>query len=336
MGSKNEGRALAALLALWAIAACGGSGAAGSKSELDGGSESTAPSDASAMTLPSATAFADVNIEADFTQPVELPPPVTTIAGDSASIVGSWVELSRDGSVCTPATGPYIGSCFHLDIQKDDAGAVEGTIHEDTPYTGMGTPPAVIGPFPPATDPSIGYPPSVSPNDYIAAEQLSPNIDYRILDGVVDSGSFTFWFSPLDLWSTWCALQTPYAWNVGGVTKYRCVPQTVTVADTDVGKFDLCTSSFGGDNPQCTDINGFVTPCACLSGDGGILNESLPGCVAGTVCECSAMQCRANLRAGEIDATLTLGGGKLVGSIQIGPLGFGPPLLSFSFQRATQ
>src|SRR5215472_10219687 len=129
MRFQNEGCALVALLAPWAIVACGSSKLAGSISERDGGKESPAPSDASAspelqssdsdVTLPSATAFADVNVEADFTQPVELPPPSTTIAGDSASIVGSWVELSLDGSVCIPPVmGPFTGTCFHLDIQR--------------------------------------------------------------------------------------------------------------------------------------------------------------------------------------------------------------------------
>jgi hypothetical protein len=103
---RNESCALASLLAPWAIAACGSSGVTASTSERDGGrddgSESPAPSDASAspeaqplgvdVTLPSATAFADVNIEADFTQPVDLPPPARVIAP----------VFSAPGSNCYP------------------------------------------------------------------------------------------------------------------------------------------------------------------------------------------------------------------------------------------
>jgi hypothetical protein len=340
MGSmtfQNEGCALASLVAPLVMAACGSSGVAGSTSESDGGRASATLSDAS-VPLPSATAFADVNVDADFTQPVDLPAPATAIAGDSASLVGSWVQLASDGSVCTPMTSPFNATCFHLDIQKDDAGAVEGTIHGQTDPTnnGTGIGPPLMGPFMPATDPSVGYPPNVSPNDYLAAERDPlPNVDYRLLDGNVTNGSFTFWFSPLDLWSTWCALQTPYAWNVGGQTQYFCVPPTATAANTDVGKFDLCTSAIDT-GPLCTDSLGLMYPC-CF-GDGGMFSGYRPECGA-KVCECSATQCRASLRSAEMDATLTLEGGRLVGSVQIFmPPSSAPPtgVLFTTFQRASR
>jgi hypothetical protein len=351
MGSmtfRPEGCALASLLAALAIAACGSGEGVGSTSERDGGhddgSQSAGPSDASAspqlqspgidVVLPSATAFADVNVDADFTQPVDLPPPATTIAGDSASLLGSWVELAPDGSVCTPATAPN-RTCFHLDIRKDGAGAVEGTIYEDPLDPARGGAGLIVGPFPPATDPSVGYPSNLSPGDQLFCEGVVPKVDYRLLDGVVNSGTFTFWYSALDLWSGWCALQTPYAWNVGGVTKYRCVPQTATPANTDAGKFDLCTSAYDG--PQCTDSMGFAYQCVCLDRDGGSYNASLPGCEAGAgpVCECFATQCRANLRGGQTGATLAFEGGKLVGSFQIGPAVDLMPALAVTFRRAT-
>jgi hypothetical protein len=194
-------------------------------------------------------------------------------------------------------------------------------------------PPA--GPFPPATDPNVGYPPTVSPSDYSIAEDAVPNVDYRVLDGIVANGSFTFWFSPLDLWSTWCALQMPYVWNVGGDIKYRCVPQTAPPANTDVGKFYLCTS--GDDSAQCTDSSGAVRPCACVDGDARTFDYYLLGC-ASTVCECSATQCRARLRGVERSAMLSLEGGKLlgiVGGYAVGPRypGTSPPI---TFQRAGQ
>jgi hypothetical protein len=198
----------------------------------------------------------------------------------------------------------------------------------------------ITGPFSAATDPNVGYPPTVSPTDYVyAEEQVVPNVNYRLLDGVVTNGTFAFWFSPLDLWSGWCALQTPYAWNVGGESKYRCVPQIATPANTDVGKFDLCTYEFDG--PQCTNRNGEVYPCACLDSDGGTVDGGptgiapLPGCGAAIVCGCSATQCQANLRGSEIGATLTLAAGKLVGYIQFWPPS-PPPGPAFTFQRVTQ
>jgi hypothetical protein len=172
--------------------------------------------------------------------------------------------------------------------------------------------PTVSGPFAPATDPNVGYPTTVSPNDYFYAEQFCANVAYDLLDGEVANGSLTFWISPLELWATWCPLQTPSVWNVRGQVKYHCVPQTAEPSNTDLGKLALCTSA--EDQATCTDRYGFDTPCVCLD-DAGADNQALPLCRS-TVCECSATQCRAYLRSSVLSSSLTVGAGTLQGYLR--------------------
>jgi hypothetical protein len=78
------------------------------------GAERGPPSD----NLPKATDFADVNIEQDFTEPVWLPPPSTTIEGDATSLVGSWIQVRSDGSPCSPRQGLFTPSTIRLQRVK--------------------------------------------------------------------------------------------------------------------------------------------------------------------------------------------------------------------------
>ncbi|HLK41151.1 MAG TPA: hypothetical protein VKU41_30580 [Polyangiaceae bacterium] len=298
------------------LVACGGasSGVSDSMSSHEGGLESADSglgggpgAQAIDSGLPSAAAFADVNVPGDFTQPVSLPPPATTIRGDATSLVGAWLE-DYGGAPCTPR----IGTCRQMVIQQDSGGAVHGVIRL-VPMANASTPPQ--GPFPPATDPNVGYPPGVSPSDYFSLEaNVAAGVDFRILDGVVGGGNFSFWFSSLDLWTGWCALQTPYARNVRGQGVYRCAPETATPANTDVGKLDLCSTAT--DTALCIDANGFSEPCVCLD-DAGTYSGSLPGC-GRSVCECSATECHADVRSGEENVSLAIEGTTLRGTIDDG------------------
>src|SRR5262249_34866868 len=142
-----------------------------------------------------------------------------------------------------------------------------------------------------ATDSNVGYPTTLSPDNYRFAKFLCSNVDYPLLDPLVAGGILSFWFSPLDLWTEWCALQTPFASNVRGQTKYACVPQTANSSTTDFGKLILCTNALDG--PQCLDSTGHQVPCACLPDAAvGPAGQDLCG---QSVCECSATQCRAVL-----------------------------------------
>jgi hypothetical protein len=265
-----------------------------------------------ASDLPSATDYADVTIEQDFTQPFSLPPPTTTIQGDATSLVGVWDEVSAlDGGTCDHLhEGPGGEGCFHIEIQQDTSGALHGRIRADGSYMSTTRP---QGPFAPATDPNVGYPTTLNPREYYHAKLFCSNVDYRLLDPIFASSTFSFWFSPFDLWTDWCALQTPFAWNVRGQTKYACMPQTADSSTTDFGKLILCSNA--NDEPLCTDSTGFQGPCVCLDDAGMIAAQTSfyqPLC-SNSVCECTASQCRALLRSKAWSATLTLNADELTG-----------------------
>jgi hypothetical protein len=293
----NRVRAILAILGT--VAAC--SGAPAGSTIGDGGRGAGSGTGATVDAgddLPKATDFADVSVEQDFSEPVWLPPPSTTIEGDATSLVGSWVQVGSDGSQCPPS----LQWCWHMEIRNDTGGTVSGTIHVEGPSNGP-----VSGPFAPAVDPNVGYPTTVTPDNYgYVRQSVLPNVPYQLFDGVVSNGSFVFWFSTLDLWSGWCALQNPSPWTVDSQRKYRCVPQTADRTTTDLGKLALCTSA--EDGPIC---NG--QPCVCEHDAGG----SFPLC-GNTVCECSATECRADVRSEEINATLQLNAGRLVGPFDSG------------------
>jgi hypothetical protein len=251
-----------------------------------------------------------------------------------------WDVVNRDGTICDPSTpGPQ---CLRIEIQQDTNGAFHGTIRLEAPPNADGGIQKLggillQGPFAPATDPNVGYPTTLNPGEYVSAEDGCSNVDYRLLDPVFAGATFSFWFSPYDLWTGWCALQTPYAWNVRGQTKYACVPQTADSSTTDFGKLVLCTNA--NDESLCTDSTGLQGPCVCLD-DAGVIDTTLtsPLC-SNSVCECTASHCRASLRstgvAGPGSATLTLNGDELSGLTGgIGPNAFGSNLAGhFTFRK---
>jgi hypothetical protein len=330
LSAGNRFRAILAILGIGA--ACGGGAADLTRGEAgrETGSGAGGAVDAS-DDLPKATDFADVNIDQNFTEPVWLPPPSTTVQGDATSLVGSWVQVGSDGGQCPP--GSYRGLCWHLEIQNDTGGTVSGTVQAD-PINGLtpGVLPPVSGPFAPATDPNVGYPTTVAPDNYTYLRtDVVPNVPFQLFDGVVTSGSFTFWFSPIDLWSAWCAMQNPSPWTIGSQREYRCVPQTANQTTTDLGKLALCTSAVDG--PLCTvpdNDTGVQQPCVCLQPHDAGGNAPLCG---NTVCECSATECRADVRSEEISATLQLSAGQLVGSLDLAAVPGPLPALSMTLQR---
>jgi hypothetical protein len=297
------------------VLSCAASGACGGPRAESPSRDGSAVTDSAAEAgtgLPSATDYADVTIEQDFTQPFSLPPPSTTFQGDATSLVGVWdeVRLVGDGGPCDSVhLGPNT-DCLHIAIQQDSSGALRGTIRS---YNLNGLNGQLQGPFAPATDPNVGYPTALSPSKYFYAEdQFCSNVDYRLFDPFFANGTFSFWFSAYDLWSDWCALQTPFAWTVGGQTKYACVPQNADSSTTDFGKLVLCRNATDG--PLCTDSTGIQTPCVCLDDAGQIAAGSFaqPLC-SSSVCECTASQCRALLRTTAMSATLRLSGDALTG-----------------------
>jgi hypothetical protein len=263
---------------------------------------------------PEPSDFSDVRVPMDFTEPVALPMPDTSFRGDASSLEGLWVELNFEGEPCTPERPGTDSSgrvCTHIDIRATDGGFAgtlyrQRSLYNDAP---------VSGPFAPATDSAVGYPVELSPEEYGAAREVVPEVRYRLFDGLVRDGRLTFWVSPLDLWTDWCTLQSPHAWDVSGKREYRCVPQTASESDTDLGKLMLCTSA--EDMPYCLDAYSLSYPCVCLDG-ASQFDFGLPLCGL-NYCECSATECHAALRGTTIAASFRLEGETLVGTVDDGP-----------------
>lgn len=271
---------------------------------LDGGTEG-------APTRPVPSDFADVEIPMDFTDPVALPGPALALSGDASSLVGSWIEVGRDGSPCTPLNAPSDMAgflCTHLDIRAGTNGGYVGTLYGEE---SVQNPPLVVGPFAPASDPARGYPVELSPDQYGSARSVVPGVKYRVLDGVVQDGQLTFWISPLDLWTDWCAMQAPYLWQLLDRREYRCVPQAASEIDTDLGRLALCTSA--EDMPYCTAASSIEYPCVCLD-ETLQVDTSLPLCGL-PYCECSSTECHADFRGTSVTASLRLVGDTLVGNL---------------------
>ncbi len=299
----------AVLLVATAAAACGAGRAGVAPPRPDGGADGVGTigpprplsQPAEDASLPSPADYADVNIPIDFTDPVWLPPPSTDVAGDLTDLVGSWIEVDSSGQPCTAAAmaGDAATGCTHLEIQRGADGAFVGTVY----LVRLVAPFTIAGPFPMATDPTVGYPPMVSPSEYWELQSLTVGVRYRVFDGALIDSTFTFWISPLDLWTDWCALQSPSLWNVNGKQKYQCVPQSADTSNTDLGKLSLCTSS--NDRQMCASDSS-TESCVCVNGSGGAP-------CGPAACECSASACRAALRSDVFDVTLQLQSGKLVG-----------------------
>lgn len=251
--------------------------------------------DAGPSTGETATKYVHVDAGASFGDPVEVPEPRTTLEG-AESLVGTWAQLNADGSPCSsdnyddPRNASVRAVCAHLEITRDDAGGIVGHLYYLERNPPSNSFPA--GPFPPASDGSSGYPTGVDPKLYGNLHDNAAGVRYRVLDGVFDGKSLQFWYSPLDLWTDWCAMQTPYPFQLDGVRGYRCVPSDATEENTDQGKFALCTSAL--DFGVCESAPGVVIPCICKK-DGGLLDLA---CRENrTACSCNAKRCRAGLRA---------------------------------------
>jgi hypothetical protein len=218
----------------------------------------------------------------DFSQPVELPAPDLNIDDATNDLVGSWI--GSDSMLSTIGTP-------HLTISQTAGGVVGEVYWELAPGSELS------GPFQAPTNPNVGYPTELGPTDYGQLRQPTPRVHYRMFDGVFAAARLSFWTSPLDLWSDWCAMQKSYPHDVAGTRVYHCVPESAAESNTDLGKLVLCTSIEDG---SAKTIN-MSDPLWSLA-----------------YCECGAASCRADLRAGTITADLELEGTILHGPVSVG------------------
>ena len=150
----------------------------------------------------------------------------------------------------------YGSDTVHLAFATDSTGQVVGTA-----VLGSGTPPA------PATDPNVEYPPGLSARGGPGTAWVQ-GFSYSMLDGKLTSNRLRFTLHVYELWSGWCALQTPV--DDSGM----CVPNgSATCVD---GK---CTITSSANGQKITNV------------DAGKLSL----CSMAEVCLCSTTTCVANL-----------------------------------------
>jgi hypothetical protein len=118
--------------------------------------------------------------------------------------------------------------------------------------------------LPPATDPNVGYPPGAEFSPFPGGGTLGlfEGFAYTMLDGHLSGSELTFRVAEVELWTRWCALQTPYPAlrDSDGTWEYLCVqnwgwggsggpmgcalsdPTTMQDIPIDCGKVSLCNS----------------------------------------------------------------------------------------------
>jgi len=156
-----------------------------------------------------------------------------------------------------------------LKFSEDANGVVSGTI-----VFGMGIPP------PPATDPSVGYPPNLvssslfPPGPGLATSYVAEGFPYAFDGGSLATGRLRFSANLWQLWAGWCELQTPASDGSGscvpnwggtsaGPPRNMCSqtnPQTMKVVPVDCGKLFLCFAGFG--------------PCSCTASGCGLSKQN--------------------------------------------------------------
>ncbi len=166
---------------------------------------------------------------------------------------------------------------IHLAFAGDPTGVVVGTM-----TLGTGAPP------PPATDPNVGYPPGVAATD-LFIQYIAEGFPYTMANGSLVGERLRFDARPAELWTGWCALETP------APNSSQCVPgwaSTLTANDT------ICTIT----DPT----TGKDVPIDCAK---------LVLCRFAAVCSCSATTCYPELDLGILGVDLTFSGTTASGSI---------------------
>jgi hypothetical protein len=192
-------------------------------------------------------------------------------AGETAGVGGEWVGYVESYHF------PSGSDQLRLTLDTSVPGVVTGSI-----AFGAGDPP------PPATDPEVGYPPGV---DWVMwgidYRQPYEGARYELHEVQLDPGRLQLKIAPSELWSDWCALQTPILWSDDF---YGCLP------------------NYGGgmDNGVC-----YLAP---PEGDRIIVDcgkQSL--CWGDSVCRCTADSCVADGQL-LVAFDLVVGDGTLDGS----------------------
>ena len=172
--------------------------------------------------------------------------------------------------------------------------------------------------LPSPTDPDAPYPAegwNFSSNGILA--QLRPGFRYPVYGARVDADRIRLGLDFHDLWTGWCALQTPHCQNCGSqpaeTPLYQCAPsQPFGAVPTVTGQGCSAIDETTG-RPIAIDcvkqwLCGQPPPCTC---------DASP-----TICQCDATSCFTPPVAGsdypvKIDGALESDGNKLVGTLVI-------------------
>lgn len=253
----------------------------------------TAPPDASDPIRDRIDDLATVDASVSFDVPVQVPKVDDAILGGDERLIGTWKQVDCD---------PSKALCARFEIQRNAGGAIGGTlIFEPMPTVVqwvMTTP----------VDPERGFPPGVTSMEYDRLRQMpASDVPYRMLDGRFEGTRLRFFWSPLDLWQGWCALQTPHRWQEGARDVYQCVPQDPEeLANIDPYKVVLCRhQNIPTGVPSCDEPSRL-----CLCDPGFVQGCPYP------FCRCDAQACQADVHLYQIPVDLSLTGGRLVGDFR--------------------
>ena len=241
----------------------------------------------------------------DLKEPIRPPDPTLWVQGATPELMGTWQQQN-----CSP--------CLVLSIQTDaESQRIVGQL---TRASEPGDRDAGLV-LPTTLDPDVGYPPSDLVRYADVLWNGLPDHAYQLYDARLSGSEFSAWYSFLDLWGDWCALQTPTRIEVAGYARYVCSPD---ILDTrvDFGKRVLCTSA---DMSGCTPAeDAQQQPLSCRDPESAQCMFEKQ-CVCNTdftselcspaYCECDATTCRANIWRAAVQLQLTLAGDRLAGAL---------------------
>ncbi len=201
-------------------------------------------------------------------------------SGDGSSGGGSSGGSSGSSSGSTgsnPLSGTYKGYLESF-MFPDGSDTVVMTLTFAADSTVMGTIFFGDGPLlAPPTDPSVGYPPGFrDQGSTVPASALLEGFDFTILAGTYTAPRLQLGFDPVQLWTTWCELQTAYPFcncpngSDGGCpsgSPYACLPNSATGQSGLTCNYTPC----GDSTPMPIDCGrlalcgGQVMACTCTA-----------------------------------------------------------------------
>ncbi len=123
------------------------------------------------------------------------------VGNEMASLVGVW-EGYYQGTSIGDEKSTFRLTIIGANAQKGLCGTIS-----------FGTHTAAVAFPPPATDPAADYPPNSAAYNVdpaLGMVYITLGLPYTVLDGKVDGQRVTFGYSVMEIFKSWCALQTPY------------------------------------------------------------------------------------------------------------------------------